>query len=330
MTRLDLIAAAGLPFLVLGCRILPDDGPPAPTVAVPDSWSTRANEPISEDGTPWWDDFGDRELSGVIEEALEQNVDLRTSVARLAAALAQARIAGADRLPTVNAGSSFNRSKQIFVGLPVPGGDVLDSTFTTYGASLDLSWEADLWGRIKALTDAAQGDVLVAAEDLRAARQSIAAQSAKTLNGEAIETCAASGDWVASVNCAVNDQECDDSGASPVCVDVVTPLACGELDDLRCASDGVTVEKCAASGDWVFNVNCANNGKVCIDGKVTAYVCENRICQLPTTDPAVFAEQIATVKAWPEVPVDAPGEEAAEEATEEPKPPKESGEGGKG
>ena len=86
MTRLDLIAAAGLPFLVLGCRILPDDGPPAPTVAVPDSWSTRANEPISEDGTPWWDDFGDRELSGVIEEALEQNVDLRTSVARLAAA----------------------------------------------------------------------------------------------------------------------------------------------------------------------------------------------------------------------------------------------------
>ncbi len=41
-------------------------------------------------------------------------------------------------------------------------------------------------------------------------------------------------------------------------------------------------------------------GKTARDGKVTAYVCENRVCALPTNDPAVFAKQIATVRPYPE------------------------------
>ena len=35
-------------------------------------------------------------------------------------------------------------------------------------------------------------------------------------------------------------------------------------------------------------------GKYAIDGRATAYVCENRVCDLPTTDPEVFAEQLRT------------------------------------
>jgi uncharacterized protein YyaL (SSP411 family) len=37
-------------------------------------------------------------------------------------------------------------------------------------------------------------------------------------------------------------------------------------------------------------------GKRAIAGKPTAYVCEQRVCELPTSDPAVFAKQIAKVK----------------------------------
>ena len=33
-------------------------------------------------------------------------------------------------------------------------------------------------------------------------------------------------------------------------------------------------------------------GKYARDGQTTAYVCENRVCDLPTTDPAVFASQL--------------------------------------
>jgi uncharacterized protein YyaL (SSP411 family) len=36
-------------------------------------------------------------------------------------------------------------------------------------------------------------------------------------------------------------------------------------------------------------------GKVARGGRVTAYVCENRVCRFPTTDPAVFSEQIRSV-----------------------------------
>ncbi len=42
--------------------------------------------------------------------------------------------------------------------------------------------------------------------------------------------------------------------------------------------------------------------KVPIGGKVTAYVCEKRVCSLPTSDPAVFARQIARVEALPDQP----------------------------
>ena len=41
------------------------------------------------------------------------------------------------------------------------------------------------------------------------------------------------------------------------------------------------------------------DGKTARDGRATAYVCENRICDLPTIDPAVFASQIATVHPLP-------------------------------
>jgi uncharacterized protein YyaL (SSP411 family) len=40
-------------------------------------------------------------------------------------------------------------------------------------------------------------------------------------------------------------------------------------------------------------------GKAALRGRATAYVCENRVCDLPTSDPAVFARQIATVRPLP-------------------------------
>jgi uncharacterized protein len=40
-------------------------------------------------------------------------------------------------------------------------------------------------------------------------------------------------------------------------------------------------------------------GKTPLRGRTTAYVCENRVCDLPTSDPAVFARQIAAVRLLP-------------------------------
>ncbi len=58
-------------------------------------------------------------------------------------------------------------------------GDVLTSTTTNNGVSLNLSWEVDLWGRLRAGEAAALADVMASSADLRAARLSLAAQTAR-------------------------------------------------------------------------------------------------------------------------------------------------------
>lgn len=169
--------------LAFACHTPPEKR--APEVTLPESWAASPeSQAVLLDR--WWQAFGDAQLDAAIDETLTANRDLAASAARLDAALAIARIAGADRLPGVGLGGNATRSKQIFVGLGnafsgVPGGGSgpLETTTTTYGVSLDVSWEADLWGKLRARAGAAEADVLAGAEDHEALRQSLVAQTAK-------------------------------------------------------------------------------------------------------------------------------------------------------
>jgi len=131
--------------------------------------------------TDWWEDFGNAALSQAVTAALEHNQDLRAAAARVDRALAEARIAGADLKPAVGVGLSAGRRRQIFVGLPVPGDDteVLVSQSTNFGASVDISWEADLWGRLRASTRAAVADAQASDADYQAAQLSLSGQTVK-------------------------------------------------------------------------------------------------------------------------------------------------------
>ena len=73
------------------------------------------------------------------------------------------------------------RRRQVFIGFPIPGGErqVLSSFSTNWGVSLNTSWEADLWGRLRADARAALADTQRSAADLRSVRQSIAGQTVK-------------------------------------------------------------------------------------------------------------------------------------------------------
>lgn len=164
----------------LGCRVLPEEPLPSTGLDVPSVWdSTGPDRARAVSDDPWWEAFGEPRLAQVVELALEHNRDLAVARARLDASAAAARIAGAERLPTLDFGAGAARRQQIFVGLPVPGGsEVLESRSTTFDASLGASWEADLWGRLRAAEDAARSDFRASEEDLRAARHSIAAGTA--------------------------------------------------------------------------------------------------------------------------------------------------------
>jgi NodT family efflux transporter outer membrane factor (OMF) lipoprotein len=178
-TRLVLLLAVAAP--TLACVKAP---PPSPTpdVVAPRAW-TAPVEPGSSLPTDaeWWRDFGDPGLTASVEAALAGNRDLRAAAARVERAAAQARIAGADLKPSAAIGLDGSRRRQNFIGLPIPGsGGILSTTSTSLGVSLDVAWEPDLWGRLRAGARAALADLQASEADLAGARLSLAGQAAKT------------------------------------------------------------------------------------------------------------------------------------------------------
>ncbi|MDY7092292.1 MAG: efflux transporter outer membrane subunit [Acidobacteriota bacterium] len=186
---LGLLGALGLTACGHSTAVSPEVG-----VEVPERWTAEAA--ISEaapgdlslpalaasDLPEVGFDLGEPALAAVIEEALEGNRDLAAAAARLDQAAARARIAGADLWPQASAGFDANRSKRNFIGFPIPGSggdEVLSSTSTTFGVALNVSWEPDLWGRVRAGRDAANADLAAAQADFVGARRSLAAQTAK-------------------------------------------------------------------------------------------------------------------------------------------------------
>jgi NodT family efflux transporter outer membrane factor (OMF) lipoprotein len=168
-----------VPLLMLACASAPRVRHPEMASDLPDAWAHEPATQTSPD-TLWWTTLGDPQLQGLVEQALEQNLSLRATAARVRAAAAQAKMAGAPLYPQVGAGFNAGRRKQNFIGLPIPGaGGVISSKVNSFGVSLDVSWEIDLWGRLGAAKSAALAELQASRADLRGARLSLAAQTAK-------------------------------------------------------------------------------------------------------------------------------------------------------
>ena len=169
-----VLAAAG------ACATAAPVAAPDIGVPVPETW-TAAATPDGRISVDWWQDFGDDGLSAAVEAALEGNFDLRAAASRLEVAASDARTARAELFPSVDASYSGARQRQNFVGFPIPGAEdeVLSTIFTNHGVSLDVSWEIDLWGRLRAATQIVLADLQASAADLRGAQLSMAGQTAK-------------------------------------------------------------------------------------------------------------------------------------------------------
>lgn len=137
--------------------------------ALPVTW-TAANESADAVAAGWIATFADPELVELVRVALTANYDLVASAARLDAAWAEARIAGADRLPQVQGQASAARTQ---VGPPT------NLETDQFQLGLSASWELDLWGRWRSRATAAGASALAMAADRDAAALSIAGQVAK-------------------------------------------------------------------------------------------------------------------------------------------------------
>lgn len=171
LRQLALISAV----LVAACSVTPPSTPTLP-FHLPDSFATTTPAHQAT-GEAWWQTFNDAQLNQFIDQALQRNTGLAQALARHRIAEAQTRLNRADQLPQIGVGLNTTRQRQNLSGLPMPGSGSLLST--SHNVALDISWELDLWGRLSAMSAAAQADYLASGQQVRALRQSVAAQVAR-------------------------------------------------------------------------------------------------------------------------------------------------------
>lgn len=168
------LTLALLATVVSGCGA-PAVDPPDLDVEVPARWTESSAAELD-----WWSSFPGEQAQALVGEALRNNHNLAVAASRLDAAAAESRIAAADLYPQLAAGADAARSRQVFVGLPIPGREgPLVSRSTSYGVSASASWELDLWGRLRQRSSAAAAEVAATAADYDGARLSLAGQALK-------------------------------------------------------------------------------------------------------------------------------------------------------
>ncbi len=146
-----------LPLAVAGCSWLT---PPATTsgIALPARLITAdASQPAIWPDPAWWRGFGSAELNALMDAAMAQSFDLAAAEARVRQADAQARIAGATLLPTVNLTTQATRQQS--TTLSSGGGTSISARsrrLSTDVLSLSGSYEIDFWGKNRSATEAAQ------------------------------------------------------------------------------------------------------------------------------------------------------------------------------
>ena len=98
--------------------------------------------------TPWKTLFADPLLSGLIQEGLDQNLDLKNALQNIVQAQATLQQSKAAFLPSLTLDANVTRSKQSEAGLNFPPGININTLTNTFKAQLSTSWEADIWGKL--------------------------------------------------------------------------------------------------------------------------------------------------------------------------------------
>jgi NodT family efflux transporter outer membrane factor (OMF) lipoprotein len=109
----------------------------------------------------WWEIFGDTNLNALETQAVQANQQLQAAFARVAQARDVARVAAGSFLPDVSANPSFQRDR-ISPNEKPSFGSITANTFTT---PVDLSYEVDIWGRVRRYFEGARADAQASLAD---------------------------------------------------------------------------------------------------------------------------------------------------------------------
>jgi multidrug efflux system outer membrane protein len=166
------------------CRVV---GPnyTKPIVTAPPTFRGAADEPVPADTVSladlkWFEVFKDEALQDLIRTALEQNYDLRDAVVRVDAARASLGVTKADQTPTIGVGVDVTTLRSSRNGsFPFPEGFEQRRTFGSVALNL-LTFEADVWGRLKRATEASRANLLASEENRKAVVTTLVSDVAAT------------------------------------------------------------------------------------------------------------------------------------------------------
>lgn len=167
-TRYSTLAVVAACSLLLGCARHSVVVEPAPLFEVPAGYSIATDDARAPAG-PWWEDFDDPVLSGLIESALQDNFELAGDLSRIERARALVSQARAIRLPQVG----FDATAQRQWTRATRNGD--DGSSGAVAAGPLLEWELDLWGRLRAGQSAQEEQLSALVYDYEALRLSLSA-----------------------------------------------------------------------------------------------------------------------------------------------------------
>jgi NodT family efflux transporter outer membrane factor (OMF) lipoprotein len=168
-----------LVLLLAGCAVGPDyhkpDAPVPTQFKELEGWRQAAPGDAAPRG-PWWTLFDDADLDGLMKRVDVSNQTIIAADARFRQARAVVDQARAGLFPTVSANGSATRTKS--PSLP-NAPSFATGAVNNFNASLNASWELDLWGRVRRSVEAGEASFEGSSADLEAARLSARASLAQ-------------------------------------------------------------------------------------------------------------------------------------------------------
>ena len=169
-----LAVLAGVSVLAAGCMVGPTYK--RPEVEQPQRFKSQADgETGPSIPAEWWQLYRDPELDGLIAVAQESNQNIRVAVARVDEARALARVAGSYLVPTIGANPSFSHARYSANRVSTTTGKKVTAgaTVNDWLIPIDLSYEIDVWGRVRRSFESARATAAATADDVGVVRLTV-------------------------------------------------------------------------------------------------------------------------------------------------------------
>jgi len=161
-----ILACLAATFGLAGCMVGPDYE--RPTADAPGAFRFEERSAQNPADTAWWEQFQDPVLNDLIRIALAENKDVKIAAARVEEFLGRFGVTRAQLFPQVGIqGQGGRQEVSTSIANPLPPPPVGANPYSTYSLDLGVSWELDLWGKLRRATEAAKADLLASEEARR-------------------------------------------------------------------------------------------------------------------------------------------------------------------